>query len=286
MAAGQPERVGSDDRGGQQLIDRAAASLAVCDSLQVQMGQKVSLFGQQAVGAGVYLHQRTEHGVALRFELRLRFGETRTSLLQVSDGQTLWERRDLADAASLGRVDLRRLRSELSAPTNGMPQPMTPDTLAVGGLPCLIAGLAENFAFDPPQPGQVDKTDVWILRGQWQPDVLAKLFPDRQAQILAGQSFDPSALPDQMPTSVLVWLRQSDLFPVRVDYRRLTGADHTDDRSLLRMDLYDIRRNASLDRRLFTYQPGEQEVADLTDQFLDRFRPSIAGEDQPPTATQ
>jgi hypothetical protein len=254
------------------------------------MKQEVELFGQQAVGAGTYLHQQTEVGLALRMELRLRFGERLTSLLQVSDGRTLWQRQDLADTTSLGRVDLDRLRSPSATGRQGTWHPVMTHAVAVGGLPRLMSGLVENFAFDEPQAAQVRDTAVWLLEGRWQKHVLTRLFPDQEEQILAGQPPDLTSLPEQMPTSVLVLLRQSDLFPLRIDYRRRGtdegAAEGVADRSLLRVDLYDIRRGAPLDERMFIYQPGNQEFEDLTDRFLEQLRPVTADEEQGSTATR
>jgi hypothetical protein len=36
------------------------------------------------------------------------------------------------------------------------------------------------------------------------------------------------------------------------------------------LDLYDIRRDADLKPSLFAYEPGDQEVADQTEAFLQR----------------
>jgi hypothetical protein len=272
---------------GQQLMRRATVQLASCRSLQLQLRQQVNVFDKNLVGSGVYLQQQTEQGLALRLELKLRVDQTLTSLLQVSDGQAMWLRRDLPGGASLGRVDLTRIRAELSNSASAAPVTLPTVTppigpFAVGGLPRLLAGLEEHFTFAAPQPARFADSDVWLLEGSWQPSVLARLLPDQQERILNGQTPDLDRLPSHLPTDVQVVLRQTDLAPLRIDYRRISdarGAEAAGDRSLLCMEFYDIRHDIQLDERLFTYQPGTQDVQDLTDRYLEELYPT-RGEDE------
>ena len=85
--------------------------------------------------------------------------------------------------------------------------------LAVGGLPQLIAALAENFQFSTPQAVRSDKVSLWLVDGRWKTDKLAELLPDQKEKILAGGPADLTRLSAQLPTEVRVVLGQSDLLP-------------------------------------------------------------------------
>ncbi len=264
-------------RTGRQLVQQAARDLANCPSLEVRLRQRVAAFDKQLVGSGIYLHQYTEQGLRIRLELKLQVADSLTTVLQVSDGQFLWLRRDMPHGTSLGRVDLERLNAAWSAGGNAKFAAMPASLLASGGLPRLLASIAENFSFHAPVVAQLDSTPVWLVQGQWTPQVLAKLFPNEQDKILEGELPDLRRLPRQMPTSVDIVLRQPDLMPLRIDYRRLSCDDSTEagnhDESLLVMEFYGVRHHESLDDGLFRYEPGSQEVEDLTSLYLRKLLP-------------
>src|SRR5205085_1547307 len=99
-----------------------------------------------------------------------------------------WIRRDVPPLpASLGRVDLQKLRKSLAQPA---PQPGSDvlpqgDWIMLGGLSRLLAALEQNFAFSTPQADElkfnaddgkaVVRLPIWTLSGQWKPDRLAVL---------------------------------------------------------------------------------------------------------------
>jgi hypothetical protein len=75
-----------------------------------------------------------------------------------------------------------------------------------------------------------------------------------------------------MPTNVRIIVRQSDHFPLHIEYLR-QGASPTPDApppvtTLLAMELFDIRLGEAIDPLVFAYKPGDKEVADHTDLYL------------------
>ena len=266
---------------GGLLVDRAARQLAAWPSLEVRLRQRLELYGQEAVGSGVYLQQHTSRGLMLRLELKLQIAGQLTTLQQVCDGRFLWVRRELPGGTSLGCVDLVRLH-DAAQQTDGPPRTdWTAGSLALGGLPRLMASLSDNFQFGAPVPGQSEQTKLWTLEGQWKPAILAKLLPGQADSILAGSAPDLTGLPRHVPSDIRIVLRQEDLFPLQIDFRRVGGeprsgssATADDATSILVMDFYSIRRREDLDQRHFVYQPGEQEVVDLTDLYLQRLKPA------------
>jgi hypothetical protein len=266
---------------GQQLMAQAARELIQQPALEAKIRQRIDLFGHQLVGSGSYQQLGDGPEKLLRLELKLQVANQVTSLQQVSDGRFLWIRRDLPEKTTLSRIDLKQVRDAIR--TSGQTPALDPggNWMALGGLPRLLHGLNENFSFaEPPRPNQVGQVPVWVLRGQWKPERLAALLPNQRADILAGKPPRLEELPPRLPDSVVVTLGRDDvlpLFPYRIEYLRQDGAGQGSSagppgiaatRSLVTMELFEVRRRADLDPRQFDYKPGDQEVADHTELYL------------------
>jgi hypothetical protein len=257
---------------GDDLIRKAAATVAQLPSLDARLRVQTNIMEQELVGSGSYYQLRSEHDLLLKLELRLQVAQQVSSLLQVSDGRFLWIRRTLPGEKSLSRVDQRRIREALE---KGAKLPIADPgrALAVGGLGNLLDSLAANFEFSAPREESLGGTSVWVLHGKWRPERLAELLPSRAEQLHAGESLDLSELPAQLPAQVMVVLgrdRQAPLFPYRVVYQRVDRAGEL--APLVALDLFDVRTNISLDPRLFAYKPGDQEVADITETYLAKLK--------------
>jgi hypothetical protein len=263
---------------GQSLLSRAAAQLTSLPALEAKLRQKARLFGQEVAGSGTYLQTQSQRGLLLRLELKLQVGDQQSSLQQVCDGRFLWVRRDVASGVSLGRVDMDRIRE--ANRNNGRPTWVDASTngLAVGGLPQLLAALAGNFQFSTPRAVQSEKASAWVLDGRWKLDKLAELLPDQREKILSGQPADLTRLSPHVPTDVRVVLGLNDLLPYRIEYRRMKSLpsasvqDGGASEPMVVLEILEIRRPEDLDEGLFSYQPGNQEVMDYTDLYLQALK--------------
>ena len=261
---------------GARLMDRAVRQMAAWPSLEARFRQRANLYGYEAVGSGTYLQLQTPGGPMLRLEIKLQIDGQLVTLLQVCDGRFLWVRRSLGEDVSLGRVDLSRLDDRRQEGRSPLAPNWSGTRLALGGLPRLMAELRGNFQFEAPVAGRSGSTAWWMVRGQWKPSVLAKLLPDQAESIQDGSAADLSDLPRHLPTEVQIALRQEDLFPLRIDFRRSdrssskSAAEDTDAKSILVMDFFAIGRRDDLDPGQFTYQSGTQEIVDLTETYLQR----------------
>jgi len=259
---------------GQSLIVQSVAQLTNIPSLEAKLRQTTYWFDQELAGSGTYFQSQSPRGLLLRLELKLRVGEHQSSLQQVCDGRFLWIRRDLPGGVLLGRADVERMREALGR--RGSPSWVGAGvhSLAVGGLPQLLAALAENFQFSAPQAMRSENAALWVLVGGWKPDKLAILLPDQKDKILAGRPVDLARLAAQLPTEIRIILGQSDLLPYRIEYRRALGdgaRSPGDSRGISPMtvlEILEIRQREELDENLFCYQPGNQEVADYTERYL------------------
>jgi len=271
QAAQAPETNPPD---GPALLARASGQLTSLPAVEVKLRQTARLFGQEVTGTGTYLQRQSPRGQLLRLELKLQVGDQLSSLQQVCDGRFLWIRRDVASAVSLGRVDLERIRDAIR--DGGRPTWVdgASNWLAIGGLPQLLAALGENFQFSAPQAVRSDKASLWLMDGRWKPQRLAELLPDQRDAILTGQSADLARLPPQLPTDVRVLLDQNDLLPYRIEYRRSRASGKTASpdaaaaEPMAVLEILDVRRPQDLDPGLFAYEPGNQEVIDYTDLYL------------------
>lgn len=256
---------------GQSLVLQSVAQLTRITSLEAKLRQTTHWFDQDVAGSGTYFQSQSPRGLLLRLELKLRVGDHQSSLQQVGDGRFLWIRRDLPSGVSLGRVDMDRMRQAASDKRQPSWAGAAGNSLAVGGLPQLLAALAENFQFAAAEAMQSEDTALWGITGVWKPDRLAALVPDQKEKLLAGGAVDRKGLPAQLPTEVHVVLRQSDLLPYRIEYRRAADdPTHNADgaQPMMVLEILGIRQHEALDENLFCYQPGNQEIVDVTERYL------------------
>lgn len=254
---------------GQDIVAQAATQMTLHPSLEAKMRQRVGIREQYMVGSGAYLQLRHGEDVRFRWELRLQVGERLTSLQHITDNRYLYIRRDIGDTKSISRIDLKRVqaaREKLAA--GNVPQNFA--ALGVGGLSQLLHGLADNFKFGDPQPETISGVNVWRMSGAWKSKALAKLLPDQSEAILAGKLPATETLPVQLPDRVsLVVGRDAPLalFPYRIEFARL-DPESNQPRSMLIMELFEVRLRPDLDPRLFEVPGSEQDLVDETDAYL------------------
>jgi len=271
---------------GQTLLEGAILTLESRRSVSAKIRYSVDLMGQRPVGSGVYLEQRSEQGLRLRFETRFQLAGEPSSLLQVCDGAHLWVYQKLGDQESLSRIDVARVEQALEesgdigriADVGWWP--------GLGGLTRLLRAIHAAFDFTSVEEAQLaDKADpvpVWRLRGEWKPDKLAKAFPGRKQPANPRQptdlaKLDLGQLPRHVPDHVVLYLGKTDRFPYRIEYRRRAPPDQEAEggsaaRSLLTMQLFERNLNASIHPANFLYSPGDLECPDRTSQFLKELR--------------
>ena len=261
---------------GQDLVSQAARRLWRQPSIDARLRQKINLFGQQLVGTGQYLQKQSNGGPLLRLEVKVQIGEQLTSMQQVCDGRFLWIRRELPGGTTLSRVDLNRIRTAVNQKGREPLSDSTTNWMALGGLPRLLSGLDENFQFGPARSAQLGENPVWIAEGHWKTEKLSEMLPGQKDAIAAGGPPDLTPLSPHLPTSVLVVLGQRDLIPYRIEYRRPTpgttagGAAPSaiPSNPIVVLELYDVHQGNNLQDQHFAYQPGNQEITDHTDLYL------------------
>ncbi len=261
-------RVAASEGPGNALLRQAAALLDQGDSLSANISQVGWLGGQATQTQGVY-HQ-LGGGKKRRFltDLSGQVAGIPTRLLRVSDSRRLYT--DLAwgedpsnPERSVTRIDLRHVREAIEEQST---TPSPSDWQRFGGLPMLVTGLEEAFAFGQPRRMQFRNETVLAMVGRWRPERLEGLSA-------------VGATADRAPQHVVIALSETTRFPLMVEYRDardpLSANGLTDDamlrpsrRPLLKIELARLPLREPLDPRQFTYQPNFNGLSDQTDREL------------------
>jgi hypothetical protein len=271
---------------GQQLVADAARRVANEPAISAELRYRIDAFGHELIGTGNYLQYGAGTDKLLRLDLRMQVGDKPATVQEVRGEESYWIRRDVPPIPpSLGRVDLRQLRKSLaqaSPPSAGDVMPQG-DWIMLGGLSRLMANLDQSFAFSPPTADELQFTagdgktvvrlPIWLVSGQWKPERL-----DALAEREPGKS---RALPEQLPDRVELLLGRTEdilpLFPYRVTYWRTPSRGKNDKsqeplppRELLTLEFFNVSRK-KMDPREFQYQPGDQDVQNLTPFYVQRY---------------
>jgi hypothetical protein len=278
---------GAPANGAELFIQRVAATAAQLHSVQARLRYHANLFGQQTVGAGLYLQQGLNDERQFRLELKTAIGQQLLTFQQVCDGKYIWQYRDSFNKANpdkpnpdagerptITRIDLGKVRQSLEdSDRKGNLDAV--GQLAVGGLPKLLDGLQHSFRFTRVEAGRLDTLPVWIAAGSWLPEAIAPVSNQLADQAAHEKPLNLKLLPPQLPEQVWLYVGQDDLFPYRIEYRRRAdtqgrGGNSGQDEMLpvVTVEFYEVRLNSAINPREFDYQPGNAEILDTTASFL------------------
>jgi hypothetical protein len=287
---------------------QAAAHLERRASVTARIHHQVAIGKQQLYGAGSYWQQGS--GEALKVRLELQIAGQEAQLLQVCNSRFLWLDRKLPTGRTVTRIDLRKLRADptLGAPNLDDIRPGEANwsslnselTEFTGGMPKLLTALGDNFTFLPPQAMRLAisppissepmNVPVFAVVGHWKPERLESLIAktpatptDPQQPAPPPKSTKRKPLPERMPEEVLLLVGQSDLFPYRIEYRRLETPDlpvgdgppipyQLSTHPMVVLELSDVTFDAPIAAGQFDYAPGDAPWTDQTTAILDRLR--------------
>ena len=287
---------------GDRFLLQAITQLERSASVTARLRHQVLLSGRQLKkGVGSYWQQAS--GDELRVRLELQFFNDETRLLQVSNGRFLWTDCRLPTGRSIARLDLRKLRNEATReaaelddiePGRASWFPMQPElSIRYGGLPTLLAALADQFTFLPPQAmrwtpeeslaGVPEKFPVYAIVGHWKVESLRAILPEANGFDAADLPRRLDSLPERFPQEVLLLVGQTDLFPYRIEFRKLldppsgAAAGRTvpfqlSESPLVLLELEAVSIDAPIAAGQFDFSPGDAEWDDLTAEHLEKMR--------------
>jgi hypothetical protein len=281
---------------GDGLLIEAAARLERRPSITARLRHLTVIDGQQLYGVGRYW--QLGNGDDMRVRLELELGRE-ASLLQISNGRFLWCDRSLPTGRTVTRVDLRQLRFDpvLAAatvndvrPGRANWSPAQSDLIASsGGLPRMLAALQESFSFYPPQAMRLvipaaDGTSTvpyFAIVGRWKTEKLAALVGHESKAESQGSDLLVST-PERLPQEVLLLFGQADLFPYRIEYRRLQPPPiggqlppptyQLSDRPSAVLEFFDVTFNAPIPPSQFDYVPPTVDWVDHTAAVIEQLR--------------
>jgi hypothetical protein len=213
-------------------------------------------------------------GQRYRLELRTHTGSRRGSLLQVSDGEDLWQGtcNDSQGASSCWQ----EVRRTPLVHTSGCPLSLSPQerpngerAFAFTGVLPLLNNLRQNLIWTGREAHRLGDADCVVLRGTWHPQLASVLAP-------ADQPW-PEALPQQCR----LWLDQKSSWPRRVEWFSPSSNDEPG-RLMVEMELRQPVFNVALSnermRREFCFDPGDTPVLGTEERarhrsVVDGFRP-------------
>jgi hypothetical protein len=285
---------------GDQLFAQAIAQLDRRSSVSARIRHLVGMPGQQLLtGRGSYWQQGSGDELRVRFELQIAGQEA--SLLQVSNNRFLWTERRLPVGRTVTRVKLWELRADAinNSPQLGDIQPgnaswtSTPSELIAqsGGLPSMLSSLQENFTFLPPQPmrlvlssqteGQTASIPYFATVGHWRKEKLAAILPPKDGE--TAKPDEAPQVPARLPEEVLIFFGQSDLFPYRLEYRKLQTPVAANQAGaaipyqlaanpMVVLEFEEVQFDVAIDAGQFNYAPGDSDFTDQTESALQRIR--------------
>lgn len=268
----------------QRRLREAAAVLERYQTIAAKIRFTGDLFGQQMIGTGSYAQMRNPDpqepaNVLSRLDLRIQVRERTAAWQQVCDGKHLWTNRKLPDGGKpedptdpekgynrrLTRVDLAKV---VAAAGGVSPDSSEPRAVGFSGLPHFIESLAAAFEFQGEQTGKIDSISMSVIEGRWQGQMLEE-FSHEQRTAAEASTGDLSWLPERAPDSVVLFLGKEDLFPFRIVFRRYAG--HETPRELVKLELYEVRFDAPLERQQFEFT-ARMKFNDETGQFIKSYR--------------
>jgi hypothetical protein len=284
---------------GDRLLVQATNQLERRRSITARMGHRVSFAGHHLSGRGSYWQQGSGEDLRVRLELQVT-GED-ASLLQVSNSRFLWSDRRLPTGRTVSRIDLRQLRTDpvlakagfdVIRPGEASWSTAQPELTAhYGGLPRLLTALSESFSFLPPQAMRLVSPDApqqasvpfFAVVGHWKPDKLAKLLESQESRAESQEPETKHLPPDRFPQEVLLLFGQADLFPYRIEYRRLetpplaaANAQPTpyqlSAQPMAVLEFSDVAFDLPIPAGQFDYAPRDADWVDQTAAVLERMR--------------
>jgi hypothetical protein len=189
-------------------LDEAIARIKSLKSVSAELAETVEMLGQKFRLTGLY-SKAPDYRVYLKLDLA-GLGDTNGTMLQVCDGDLLWDYTKILGAPSLRKLKIGGILKKLdSAEFDPEMRDRMVAQLGFAGPEALLVGLRRSMAFNQLAEGTLDGRAVWIIRGQWK-DYEGLTGPN-QAPLPAT-----APLPPYVPKLSAIYLGKDDLWPYQV----------------------------------------------------------------------
>ncbi len=193
----------------EQLIDLAIKKVAAIKSVSADMVQSATILKQKFDIKGRYLKAPVS-----KIYLMLTVSglpDSTGSLLQVCDGDTLWEYQQVLDYRSYRKLSIKPIFERLNSPDiDAKTRDGILSQMGFAGPDTLLVGLRRAVKFDQKEEETLDGKSVWVLRGTWR---------TRNGLVGADQRPLPAAgpLPAFVPSRATLYLGKEDGWPYKLD---------------------------------------------------------------------
>ena len=248
-------------------MDYAVLAVEGQHYISAQISEEGELLGHPLGGFGHYYEVRQGPIPLIHLEVTVEIDSVSTTMVQVCDNlETLWTYRKLPNGESLSKLNAVRAITALDQAAGRMPPTALLTAPGLGGLGRLMRGLNGQFDFATATADELDGTPVWKVTGAWKASVLARLLPEQKDAAAKGRPYNLAKLSARLPDGAAVYLRQTDYFPLRIDYLR--GATGSSPLCLLSLRFSDVSFRGPIDSGEFLFTPGSLEFNDRTDDFV------------------
>lgn len=193
----------------EKVLDAALEKIKALKSVSASVRQEGKMLGQQFQITGRYL-KGTPDRIYLLLELS-GLGDVTGKMLQVCDGQVLWEYKEVLKTPDIRKRTLAPIFEKLKSPdSDDEIRQQVLNQLGFAGPDALLAGLRQAIEFNQKEEAELDGRKVFIIRGRWK---------DRATLSGPGQPALPPTgpLPPYVPSLAAVWIGQEDGWPYRVE---------------------------------------------------------------------
>lgn len=262
-ATGEPEDAAAQ---AERIVLSSAAVIARSQSFSVRFRQKARIGDRVLVGTGRYVQSGQGEEQRFRFDSTLTGDSETFEFTEVSDGLFCWtHRHNGEEAASLQRIDVRRVRSKLAE----LKAPDAADGASyLGGLQRMIRLLRHWFRFTKATPLDLEGQPVWLVEGSWAADLLPIVLPSLKDRVAQEGGIRACDLPDGMPWQVRIAIGRNDLMPRRIEWLAIPGPRPVADGPLepiAVLDFHDAEIDGPVDPTAFFYQPASAGLIDVTE---------------------
>lgn len=270
--AQSPQRHAAD--AGHAWLVRARQALARHQSITAVVHQRIHLYEHELVGAGEFAQGPPGKNL-LHFDMRLKVGQQDSYCQQRCDGTYYWLQKFEEGLPKVIRIDLKRVAAARSKQTredmvvDGGSAPL----IGLGGVASLLDQLAAWCIFPRVTQGRLPNKGalpVYMLEGSWRTERLLRWLPEQAEAAAAGKPLDLGKLPPMLPDRVVVFLGRDDLFPRRIEYcvSQSRSPARGEPEPLVQIHFDNVRFNAPIDPRAFTFPGGLIPAIDDTDGYL------------------
>lgn len=188
-------------------------------------------------------------GHRLRLDLQIRTETSQGRVSVVSDGQTLWQERQVAGgAATVTRIELARVLRVLAEPAAGAAWDEFQASHLFGGPQPLLRRLRQQVTFTRQDRLRWRGHDVWLLTG-------------------ARHDLPGTDCENYFPRQCRLYLDAATLWPCRLEWWG-PAPKRPGDVLISEMELRNPVFDHPVAEGAFAYQPGKKAVTDETEQWL------------------